>query len=49
MENIEISEKEKKAISQWMKDEKSGELPTTYDNTERDVLVNSIKEMDYTK
>lgn len=44
-----LTEKEKKAISQWMGDEKSGELPTTYDNTERDVLVNAIKEMDYTK
>lgn len=44
-----LTEKEKKAISQWMEDEKSGELPTTYDNTERDVLVNAIKEMDYAK
>lgn len=44
-----LTEKEKKAISQWMEDEKSGELATTYDNTERDVLVNAIKEMDYAK
>lgn len=44
-----LTEKEKKAISQWMEDEKSAELPTTYDNTERDVLVNAIKEMDYAK
>lgn len=44
-----LTEKEKKAISQWMEDETSGELPTTYDNTERDALVNAIKEMDYAK
>lgn len=40
---------EKETISKWMSDEKHAILRTTYDNTQKDVLVNAIKDMDYYK
>ena len=42
-----LTETEKAAITQWLIDEKDHELPTTYDNTQKDVLVNAIKNTDY--
>ena len=43
-----LTSKEYSIIHDWIKKEKSGEeLPTTYDNTQRDVAVNAIKNMDY--
>lgn len=43
-----ITNKEFSIIGDWMKRERLGEeLPTTYDNSQRDVAVNAIKDMDY--
>lgn len=51
-----LTEKEKTTIMQWKQDETINEvannhklLKTTYDNTQKDVLVNAIKTMDYYK
>lgn len=42
-----LTEKEKVAISNWLKDEQFRELKTSYNKTKKDVLVNAIKNMDY--
>lgn len=44
-----LTEKEKQTISKWLEDEKHTTLISTYDNTEKDVLVNAIKTMSYYK
>lgn len=46
-----LTELEKETIDDWMRYEASHDdpLPTTYDNTQKDVLVNAIKETDYYK
>lgn len=44
-----LTDLEKETIAKWMSDEKHAILRTTYDNTQKDVLVNAIKDMDYYK
>lgn len=44
-----LTDLEKETIAKWMSDEKHAILRTTYDNTQKDVLVNAIKDTDYYK
>ena len=44
-----LTQLEIETIASWLAVEKYHELPTTYDNTQKDVLVNAIKTMDYYK
>lgn len=44
-----LTDLEKETIAKWMSDEKHAILRTTYDNTQKDVLVNAIKNTDYYK